>query len=265
MSSDVDCLTSKLVAMKSSSQKTLSKGMKPSTLLQLGLIFSLGITLVGFEYATVDIKKDKVTTAKMEAIEVETVIDYEVEKPKVPNENQQPEERPNNTQNTSTQQQISTNVQTTQNQQQVTTNIGFPPSDTTVVIIDTWLPEKPITNEVFDIVEEMPTYEKLLTIKDKVKRKGETEREMLVNINKTIKYPQMALQTGIEGKVYVEFIVDTNGDITNVKIKRGVHEDLDAEAIRAVKAMPKMVPGKQLDKAVNVRYTIPVHFKIAKN
>jgi TonB family protein len=164
--------------------------------------------------------------------------------------------------NTSTQQ-VSTNIQTTQNQQQVTTNIGLP-GDSTVVIQDIWEPTAVIVNEIFDIVEEMPTYKQLLKIKDKGKRKAETERELLSNINKKIKYPEMALATGIEGKVYVEFIVDTEGEITNVKIKRSVHEDLDAEALRAVKSLPKMVPGKQLDKPVNVRYTIPVHFKITK-
>lgn len=237
--------------------------MKPTTLLQLGLIFSLGITLVGFEYATVDIKREKVTTGKMDAVEMETVIDYDIKKPDAPKPTQPQETRSQNVNNATTQQ-VSTNVQTTQNQQQVTTNIGVP-GDTTVVIIDTWTPVGPITNEIFDIVEEMPTYQNLLTIKDKGKRKSETEKELLSHINKKVKYPEMALATGIEGKVYVEFIVDTEGDITNVKIKKSVHEDLDAEAIRAVKSLPKMVPGKQLDKAVNVRYTIPVYFKIAKN
>jgi len=249
--------------MKTSSENNLSKGMKPSSLLQLGLIFSLGITLVGFEYATIDIKREKVTTGKMEAVEVETIIDYEIKKPELPKQNSEPERRQQTMNNTTTQQQVSTNVQTTQNQQQVTTNIGVP-GDTTVVIQDIWGPPTIITNEIFDIVEEMPTYKELLKIKDKGKRKAETEKELLTNINKKIKYPEMALATGIEGKVYVEFIVDTEGDITNVKIKRSVHEDLDAEAIRAVKSLPKMVPGKQLDKAVNVRYTIPVHFKITK-
>ncbi len=259
----LDCLTSKLVAMKSSSQNTLKKGMKPSTLFQLGLIFSLGITLVGFEYAHVDIKRDKVTTGKLDAVEMETVIDYDIKKPDVPKPTQPQETRQQNMNNATTQQQVSTNIQTTQNQQQVTTNVGLP-GDTTIVIIDTWTPVGPITNEIFDIVEEMPTYQELLKIKDKGKRKAETEKELLTNINKKIKYPEMALATGIEGKVYVEFVVDKEGEITNVKIKRGVHEDLDAEALRAVKSLPKMVPGKQLDKPVNVRYTIPVHFKITK-
>jgi protein TonB len=248
--------------MKTPTQNTLKNGMKPSTLFQLGLIFSLGITLVGFEYAHVDIKRDKVTTGKLDAVEMETIIDYDIKKPDVPKPTQPQETRQQNMNNTSTQQ-VSTNIQTTQNQQQVTTNIGLP-GDSTVVIQDIWEPTAVIVNEIFDIVEEMPTYKQLLKIKDKGKRKAETERELLSNINKKIKYPEMALATGIEGKVYVEFIVDTEGEITNVKIKRSVHEDLDAEALRAVKSLPKMVPGKQLDKPVNVRYTIPVHFKITK-
>jgi periplasmic protein TonB len=260
MSLDADCLTLKLVAMNSS-KKTDQKGMKPTTLLQLGMIVSLGVTLVGFEFANVDIKRDKVTTAKMEAVEMETVIDYEIEKPKVPNQNQQQEQQPNN-QNTSTVQQITTNIQTTQNQQLVTTNVGNFTGDTTIIIKDITGPNTIITNEVFDIVEDMPTYTDLLSIKDKGKRKSATEKELLTNIYKTIKYPEMARQIGAQGKVYVSFIVNTEGEITNVKITRGVNDELDAEALRAVNSLPKMVPGKQLDKPVNVRYNIPIEYRL---
>jgi protein TonB len=248
--------------MKTPTQKTITKGMKPSTLFQLGLIFSLGITLVGFEYSHADIKREKVTTAKMEAVKDEIVYEFEVEKPKPEVENREQEQRPNTNTSTQTQQQVSTNIQTTQNQQQVTTNVGLPPSDTTVIIADLGGNQTVIVNEIFDIVEDMPTYESLLSITDKSKRKMETEKEMLGNIYKKVKYPELARQTGIQGKVYVEFIVDTDGKITDAKIKRSVHPDLDAEALRVVSSLPKMIPGKQRDKEVNVRYTIPIDFKL---
>lgn len=249
--------------MKTPDQKSSSKGMKPSTLFQLGLIFSLSVTLVGFEFAAVDITRGKVVTEKMKAVEDETVYDdFEIEKPDVPKENQQEDQPQDNQQNVSTQQQVSTNIQTTQDKKEVSENVGLPDSDTTVIIRDIFKKDTVETPGFFDVVEEMPTYKSLLHIKDKDKRKSETELEMLTNINSKIKYPVMARQTGVQGKVYIQFIVNTSGDITNVTVLRSVHPELDAEAVRVVKSLPKMIPGKQLDKPVNVRYTIPIDYKI---
>ncbi len=236
--------------------------MKPTTLLQLGLILSLGVTLVGFEYASVDIKTEKVTTGKMEAVEEEFVTDeFEIKKPEVPVEQRQ---QNNNTQQTNLQNATTVttninNIQTTQNQNLVT-NTGVLPGDS-VVIVDLG-GGGTIVQDFFDIVEDMPTYESLLTITDKTKRRAETDMQMMKNVFKNVKYPEMALHAGIQGKVYVQFIVSNEGEITNVSIMRSVNPELDAEAIRAVKALPKMIPGKQLDKAVNVRFTIPIDFKI---
>lgn len=260
MSLDADCLTLKLVAMNTPKQ-TNSKGMKPTTLLQLGMIVSLGVTLVGFEFATADVKTEKVTTAKMKALEIDVIYDkFEVVKPDVPAENK-PQENTNPTNTTTTVQQMNTNIQVTTNQNLVTTNVGVNTGDS-VVIVNFNTQTVDLTNTVFDIVEDMPTYTDLLTIKDKGKRKSATEKELLTNIYKVIKYPEMARQSGIQGKVYVSFIVNTEGEITNVKIARGVNDELDAEAVRAVNSLPKMVPGKQLDKPVNVRYNIPIEYRL---
>lgn len=236
--------------------------MKPTTLLQLGLILSLGVTLVGFEYATVDIKREKVTTSKMEAVEDEFVTDdFEIKKPEVPVENrtQTNNTQQTNLQNTTTATTNTNNIQTTTNVNLVT-NTGGLPGDS-VVIVD-FGGGGTVVQDFFDIVEDMPTYESLLTITDKSKRRSETDLLMMKNVLKNVKYPEMARQTGIQGKVYVQFIVSNEGEITNVTIMRSVHPDLDSEAIRAVKTLPKMIPGKQLDKAVNVRFTIPIDFKL---
>jgi protein TonB len=76
----------------------------------------------------------------------------------------------------------------------------------------------------------------------------------------SIKYPRIATENGIQGKVYVNFVVDKGGSISNVKIVRGVDSSLDQEAVRVIKAMPKWIPGKQNGEAVRVSFTVPINF-----
>ena len=75
-------------------------------------------------------------------------------------------------------------------------------------------------------------------------------------------YPTAASEAGIQGRVYVSFVVQKDGSLTDIKIARGVHPTLDEEAIRVVKKMPKWKPGRQNGKNVNVRATVPVNFKL---
>ena len=81
-------------------------------------------------------------------------------------------------------------------------------------------------------------------------------------IQKNVKYPAIAKEYNITGKVYVSFIVDRQGKVTNVKIVRGVDKNLDAEAVRVVKSLPKYKPGKQRGKSVRVMFTIPINFTL---
>ena len=79
-------------------------------------------------------------------------------------------------------------------------------------------------------------------------------------IAKSIGYPKLAIENGIQGKVYVTFVVTTNGTIANTKIARGVNPVLDKEALRVVNSLPRWKPGYQRGKAVNVSYTVPINF-----
>ena len=81
-------------------------------------------------------------------------------------------------------------------------------------------------------------------------------------IQKNVRYPAIAKEYNITGKVYVSFIVDKQGSVTNVKIVRGVDKNLDAEALRVVSLLPKYKPGKQRGKAVRVMFTIPINFTL---
>lgn len=81
---------------------------------------------------------------------------------------------------------------------------------------------------------------------------------------KNFKYPKNAEAKGIQGKVYVSFVVTKEGKITKAKIWKGVDPELDAEAIRLIQQMPNWVPGKKKGAIVNVAITLPVTFKLSK-
>ena len=103
--------------------------------------------------------------------------------------------------------------------------------------------------EIFQIVEEMPAYP------------GGDQR-LMEYVAKNIKYPQIARETGIQGRVFVGFVVEPDGSVSNVKVLRGIGGGCDEEAVRVVKSMPKWKPGKQRGKAVRVSYMLPVNFKL---
>ena len=81
-------------------------------------------------------------------------------------------------------------------------------------------------------------------------------------ISDNVEYPTSASEKGIQGRVYVAFIVQSDGSLTDFKIARGVHPDLDNAAIQAAKKMPKWKPGKQDGKSVSVKAIVPVNFKL---
>lgn len=109
---------------------------------------------------------------------------------------------------------------------------------------------KPVeTEKVYTYVEQPPSFPG-----------GEAELANYLRAN--IKYPQSAKETGIQGRVYLEFIVARNGEITDVKVLRGLQYECDKEAMRVVKSMPKWTPGKQNGHTVTVKFTLPVVFQL---
>lgn len=106
------------------------------------------------------------------------------------------------------------------------------------------------TQKTFTIVEEQPSF-----------IGGETERLRFLKIN--INYPDNAASNGIQGTVYVQFIIDSKGNITDAKILRGIGGGCDEEALRVINSMPPWHPGKQNGKAVRVLFNMPIVFKLA--
>ena len=102
--------------------------------------------------------------------------------------------------------------------------------------------------EIFMVVEDMPGFP------------GGNVQQW---ISKHVKYPVLAMENGIQGKVYVQFVIEKDGSITDVKVVRGGDSSLDKEAVRVVKSMPKWKPGKQRGKPVRVSFTLPINFQLA--
>ena len=108
-------------------------------------------------------------------------------------------------------------------------------------------------NPIFEVVEHMPEFT------------GGGMPALMEYLSKNIKYPEAAMKKGIQGRGIVQFVVEKDGSITNVKILRGVDPELDKEAVRVVSAMPKWRPGTQRGEAVRVRFTVPVMFRLTED
>jgi len=86
--------------------------------------------------------------------------------------------------------------------------------------------------------------------------------KLMQYLGKNTKFPQIAKENGIQGRVFIQFVIDKKGKVVNVEVVRGVDPYLDKEALRVVKAMPSWKPGKQRGKAVKVSYIVPINFKL---
>ena len=112
--------------------------------------------------------------------------------------------------------------------------------------------EEAAEEEVFVIVEDMPSF--------RGKQGNEGLNEFRAWTSKSLRYPEVAAENGISGRVFVQFAVDSKGEVCDVVVVRGVDPALDKEAVRVIKASPKWKPGKQRGRPVKVQFTFPVVF-----
>ena len=110
--------------------------------------------------------------------------------------------------------------------------------------------EEVVEEEIFFIVETMPRFN------------GEESGTFREYIQEHVQYPPIAVDNGIAGTVYVQFTIDRNGDVVDVKVVRGVDPANDNEAIRVIASSLKWTPGEQRGRLLNVRFTFPIHFVI---
>ena len=110
-------------------------------------------------------------------------------------------------------------------------------------------PKPEVATKIFDVVEEMPSF-------------PGGNGALMSYLASNIKYPVVAQENGVQGRVIVSFVVERDGSISDVRVARSVDPSLDREAQRVVKSMPRWKPGKQNGSAVRVKYTVPVVFRL---
>lgn len=209
--------------------------------IQIGMVISLLIAWLAFEHKNYDkreIDESLLNREIVEDLEMTEITKQEEQKP-------QPVELPKQT----TQLEI---VQDDVEVEDIEINAEVDQQE----VIEEYVPveveveeEEVQEQEIFQIVEEMPSF-------------PGGEAKLMEYVAKNIKYPQIARETGIQGRVFVGFVVEPDGSISNVKLLRGIGGGCDEEAMRVIKSLPKWKPGKQRGKAVRVSYQIPVFFKL---
>ncbi|MCU4176703.1 energy transducer TonB [Carboxylicivirga sp. N1Y90] len=220
--------------MKTKKYKHADLEKKRSIFFQIGIIISLACVFVAFEWSSSEsglsiVENDEIWDDPEEMMP----ITREVEKPK-PIKPIQPEVL------------IITDDPTVTD---VIPDIISEPEDINCAIELPPMVEEVEDNKVFVRVERMPEF-------------PGGDAALLKFIASNVKYPVICAEIGVQGRVYVAFVVSKDGSVTDVQVVRSPDANLSAEALRVVKMMPKWKPGKQGGKPVNVSYNIPVNFRL---
>ena len=214
---------------------------KKGLFIEIGLVIALALTLAAFEYTKEDLR-----TANIQAIrdvqgeeEIIPITRQELQKPQDP-------PKPKT---------VIIDLNIVEDDIELTDELDFESFDANqddaiqiADVIGNKEEEEEEDVEVFYIVETMPQFQ------------GEGIEAFRAYIQKNVTYPQLALENGISGIVYVSFVINRRGELTNISILRSVDPSLDEEVIRALKAAPKWEPGKQRGKPVNISFSIPIRF-----
>ena len=222
------------------SPKADLEGKKTSNLL-IGAILTLAVLFVGFEWSERD-KKVTTDSGIQEVVFEEEIIPItEQEQPK---QAPPPPEAPK----------VEEVLEIMDNDSDVEESTIQASDDTQAAVEVKYTPveveeEEVDEQQIFQVVEEAPEY-------------PGGQKECMKFLSNNIKYPQISQENGVQGRVIVQFVVNADGSIVDPVVVRGVDPYLDKEALRVIKLMPKWKPGKQRGKAVRVRFTQTVMFRL---
>ena len=212
---------------------------KRGLLLEIGLVISLCLVIGAFAYTP---KERTIEKMDLQAAIVEEEI---VE---ITRQDQKPPEPPKKVEVKV----IADLLQVVTNDTKITTEVDFAEFDeNTEVIQQVEVAEETIEDDQpFLIAETMPSFQ------------GGDLNTFRNWVQQNVKFPQIALENGIQGRVSCSFVVNKDGSIVDAEVIRGVDPSLDKEALRVINSMPKWSPGKQRGKPVRVKYTVPVTFRL---
>ena len=211
---------------------------------EIGLAVALGLTLAAFEWTSHDISIKDIEVVEVVEVEEDMVpitTQDQIKPPPPP-----PPPPPVADALTIVDNDTEINEDFELNDTEADDNTEFEIRDLETHVVEE---EEPAEQEAFLIVEQMPVFP----------GGEEALRRYLVT---EVKYPVIAHENGIQGRVFVKFVIAADGTVTNVDVARPFDPNLDREAIRVVKSMPKWAPGKQRGKAVRVHYMVPINFVI---
>ena len=216
--------------MKAKKNPKISIERKRGLLFQIGLVITLLVVLVAFEWKSYEKTDYSLGQLQMDDLEDEMIpITRQEEKPPPP---PPPPEI----------------IEIVEDEVEIENELEVEDTDTDEnEFIEQ--EEEEDSDEIFMVVEQMPVF-------------PGGDLALMNFIQKTTKYPPIAKENDITGKVYVTYVVNKKGKVTNVKVVRSVDKYLDAEAVRVVKLLPYTTAGKQRGKPVNVQYTIPINFTL---
>ena len=231
-------IKSNVMEIKKSSKANLDN--KKLTFTLIGLVVALFIVWRVFEYRSYDKQTVDAFQRQVEVIEEEMVEITKQEQPKPPVQAPKPQV---------------TQIQVVENDAEVE-DIELNAEVDQDEIIEEYVYEAPEIDEE-DIQEE----EIFLSVEENPEFPGGPAK-LLEYVQKNLKYPMMARESDIQGRVFVNFVVEKDGSISNVKVLRGIGGGCDEEAVRVVQSLPKFKPGKQRGNPVRVSYTLPIVFKL---
>lgn len=211
---------------------------KTHDFLLMGLVVALGFLFIVFEWSTTDVKKIETSTAVTE-LDGEIMMPVTIQKPNLPPPA------------------VATPPRVVIPHSIVA--VDKPVDGPDIAPLDPTIDEPiaPFVPTVDDPVDEPDIFIRA----EKQPSFPGGQKAMMTYLMKNIKYPAVCLEAGIQGRVIVSFVINENGTIQDVEVLRGVHEKLDAEAIRVVSSMPAWEPGMNQGKAVRVRTQLPVFFR----
>lgn len=206
--------------------------------IQLGLIITLAIVLVAFEWKTYDRVLTDLGERDVVEIPEEMVEITRQEQPPPP-----PEPPPQTTQ-----------FKIVEDDVEIEDDFIIDADVDMETEIEAYIP--PVFEE-----EEFEEEEIFIVVEDQPEFPGGDEARIRF-LSENIRYPQMARESGIQGIVFVTFVVETDGSITNVRVLRGIGGGCDEEAIRVIQSMPQWKPGRQRGRAVRVQFNMPIRFTL---
>ncbi len=209
---------------------------------EIGFVVALGVVLGAFEYTSHDVKTATLE-ADQQAIEIEDMVPITQETPPPPEAAPKIPILSDQIDIVEDDIEIEDNFMSLEDD----ANMGVEIMDYVEEVEEEVVEEEAIP---FQLVEEKPSFN------------GGDANEFSKWVNSRLVYPEIAKENGVQGRVVLQFTVNADGTVSNVKVLRGVDSSLDKEAVRVVSSSPKWKPGKQRDRAVKVTYTFPVIFQL---